>query len=490
MTETDCSLLCDFYALTMANALVENGRGDEYVYFDVFFRRIPDGGGYAVFAGLEDIIEFVKNIRFSQSDIEFLRSKGIFGEKFLSFLADFHFSGNILSVPEGAVVFPKEPLMIIHGRIAELLLLETYILQTVNHQSLIATKASRLNIAASGRLVFEMGARRSHGESASLKGARAAFIGGASGTTNTLANSMYGIPLFGSMSHAWVQLFDSEEEAFSAFCKVYKHSPTLLIDTYDTLNCGIHAAVKVIKDLKIKNPAVRIDSGDIAYLTKKVREILDNAGLFDCKIAVSNALDEHLIKDLISQGAKVDIFGVGENLITAKSQPVFGAVYKLTAKKNRDGDILPVIKLSENREKITTPHFKCVYRFYDKSTGKALADEITLHDEEINENTPRTIFDEEQVWKRKTLSNFNVKKLPVPIFTNGKCVYTSPKLQDIRLYRENEVGRLWEELKRFDNPHKYYVDLSERLWDVKNRLIKEKRGVQQIQNNYIFLQKT
>ncbi len=470
MTDTGYSLLCDFYSLTMTNALVESGQGEEYVYFDVFFRRVPDKGGYAVFAGLEDIIEFVKNIHFSSDDLNFLRSKGIFGEKFLSFLADFSFSGNILSVPEGSVVFPKEPIMIIHGKIQELLLLEAYILQTVNHQSLIATKTSRMVIACNGRLLAEMGARRAHGESASLKGARSAYIAGAAATSNTLAAKKYGIPLFGSMSHAWVQLFDCEEEAFSAFCKVYPHSPTLLIDTYDTLNSGIHAAVKVIKDLKVKNPAVRIDSGDIAYLTKNVRKILDNAGLFDCKIAVSNALDEHLIKELINQEAKIDIFGVGENLITAKSHAVFGAVYKLTARKNKNGDIVPVIKLSENREKITTPHFKCVYRFYDKSTGKALADEITLFDEEINENTPRTIFDEEQVWKKKTLSNFNVKKLLVPIFTNGKCVYTSPDLQDIRLYREKEVGRLWEEIKRFDNPHKYYVDLSERLWEVKRQL--------------------
>ena len=469
------TLLCDFYELTMANGYYELGKGDEIAYFDVFYRTVPDGGGFAIAAGLEQVIEYIKTLKFTDEDIEFLRSKNMFSEGFLNYLRTFKFTGDIYAVPEGTPIFPNEPMMVVCAPSIEAQFIETFILLCLNHQSLIATKANRLVRAADGRPVAEFGSRRAQGADGAILGARAAYIGGCSATACTISDRDYAIPATGTMAHSWVQMFDTEYDAFVSYCKMYPDSATLLVDTYDVLKSGVPNAIKafneILKPLGITECGIRLDSGDITYLSKKARKMLDEAGWPGCKIVVSNSLDENIIRDIISQGAKIDTFGVGERLITAKSNPVFGGVYKLVA-KNENGTIIPKIKISENPEKITNPHFKKVYRIYDNETGKASADLLTVYDEVIDATAPLEIFDPIQTWKKKEFTDYTLRELLVPIFKNGVCVYESPSIEKIRSYCLSEVDNLWEEVKRFENPHRYYVDLSQKLWDIKQSLLR------------------
>ena len=477
MTEQNYTLLCDFYELTMGGGYFKNGFADRITYFDVFFRRVPDNGGFAICAGLDQIINYINNLHFTKEDIDFLRSKGIFDEDFLTYLADLRFTGDIYAVPEGTPIFPGEPILTVRAPAVQAQLIETYVLLELNHQSLIATKANRIVRAAKGRPVLEFGSRRAHGASAAIVGARAAYIGGCAGTACTVTEEQFGVPAGGTMAHSWIQMFDTEYEAFCAYCRMYPHGAVLLVDTYNTLESGVPNAIRAFKEILvpqgISDFGIRLDSGDIAYLTKKARKMLDDAGLTTAKIVVSNALDEYLINDLLLQGACINTFGVGERLITAKSDPVFGAVYKLAALENPDGSIVPKIKLSENTSKITTPHFKKVYRYYDRATGKALADEMCLHDETVDTAAPHTIFDPAETWKTKTLENFDARELLVPIFKDGKQVYASPSAKEIRAYCFAQIDTLWDEVTRFENPHTYYVDLSQKLWDIKMNLIKK-----------------
>ena len=470
-------LLCDYYEYTMANGYVENGIEDRVVYFDIFFRNVPDKGGFAVAAGLEQLLDYIVNLRFTDSDIEFLRSKKTFGEKFLSRLRDFRFSGDVWAIPEGTPVFPGEPIVTIRAPIWEAQILETFALLTLNHQTLIATKASRIVRAAEGRTVLEFGSRRAQGTDAAILGARAAYIAGCGGTACTVSDKWYGIPASGTMAHSWVMMFDDEYEAFRRFCELYPDNATLLVDTYDTINSGIPNAIRAFKDVLVPKGidhfAIRLDSGDFAFLTKQARKMLDDAGLTQCRIVVSNALDEWLIKDLLDQHAEIDAFGVGDNLITSHSDPVFNGVFKLTAIE-RNGEIVPKIKISDNVEKITTPHFKKVYRIYDRS-GKAIADQICVYDETIDESKPLELFDPVAVWKRKTITDFTAKELMVKYIENGEIITELPTLEEIRRHCSEELDTLWDEVKRFANPHQYYVDLSQRLWDVRNNLLNQAR---------------
>jgi nicotinate phosphoribosyltransferase len=471
---TNYTLLCDFYELTMANGYFELGKADEISYFDVFFRKVPDGGGFAIAAGLEQVIEYVKDLKFTEEDIAFLRSKKLFSEEFLNYLRTFRFTGDIYAVPEGTPIFPGEPIMTICAPSVEAQFIETYVLLALNHQSLIATKANRIVRAAQGRPVMEFGARRAQGASGAIMGSRAAYIGGCAATACAISDKEFGIPATGTMAHSWVQMFDTEYEAFESYCKIYPNNATLLVDTYDVLKSGIPNAIKafdnVLKPLGIKKCGIRLDSGDITYLSKKARKMLDEAGYTECKIVVSNSLDEVLIRDLMLQGARIDLFGVGERLITAKSNPVFGGVYKLVAVEH-DGEIIPKIKISENPEKITNPHFKKVFRIFDNETGTAVADQLCVYDETIDESEPLEIFDPVQVWKTKTVTNFTAKELLVPIFKGGECVYECPTIHEIRDYCKAQIMTLWDEVKRFENPHRYYVDLSRKLWDIKHGLL-------------------
>lgn len=475
MKEWNQSMLCDFYELTMSNGYLKNGFYKKITYFDVFYRTVPDGGGFAIATGLEQIIEYIKQLHFSEEDIAYLRSKNMFDEEFLDYLKNFRFTGDIYAVPEGTPVFPHEPILTVKAPAIEAQLIETYLLLAINHQSLIATKANRIVRAAQGKPVLEFGSRRAQGADGALIGARAAYIGGCEGTACTLADEMYKVPAGGTMAHSWVQMFDSEYEAFETYCRMYPQNTTLLVDTYNTLKSGVPNAIRAFKEVLlpqgITDFAIRLDSGDISYLSKKARKMLDEAGLTQCKIVASNSLDEYLIRDLMMQGAEIDIFGVGERMITAKSAPVFGGVYKLTAVENDRGEIIPKIKVSENTGKITNPHFKKVYRYYDRESGKALADELCLYNETVDENMPHTVFDPNATWKTKTLTEFTARELLVPIFKNGECIYKSPKLKDIRKYCAEQVELLWDEVKRFENPHTYYVDLSEKLWNVKRELL-------------------
>jgi len=468
-------MLVDFYELTMANGFFENGRGNEIAYFDMFFRKVPDNAGYAVMAGVEQVIEYIENLSFSDEDIEYLRSKNMFSEKFLEYLKNFTFECDVWAVPEGTPIFPNEPLLTVRGPAIQAQFIETMILLTINHQSLIATKANRIVSAAQGRPVMEFGSRRAQGYDGAVYGARAAYIGGCAGTACTLSDRDFGVKALGTMAHSWVQLFPTELYAFRAYAKVYPDSCTLLVDTYSTLKSGIPNAITVFKELEAsghKGVGVRIDSGDIAYLSKKARKMLDEAGLDYVQIVASNSLDEYIIRDLIVQGAKIDSFGVGERLVTSKSEPVFGGVYKLAAVEE-NGEIIPKIKISENAIKITNPSFKDLWRLYDKSTGKAVADVITLADEVIDDTKPYTIFDPEQTYKRTRLTNFTAKKLRVQIFEKGRCVYKSPSIEEIKAYCSAQLELLWDEVKRFENPHEYYVDLSEPLWQLKHSMLSE-----------------
>jgi len=474
MEKQNLSLLCDFYELTMGMGYFKNQSHKKIAYFDVFFRTVPDDGGFAIAAGLEQLIEYIENLSFSESDIAYLRSKKLFDEEFLSFLSKFKFSGDIYAVPEGTPIFPNEPILTVRAPAIEAQLIETFALLTLNHQSLIATKANRIVRAAQGRPVLEFGSRRAQGPDGAVLGARAAYIGGCAGSACTIADKLYGIPAGGTMAHSWIQMFDNEYEAFKAYCEIYPDNATLLVDTYNTLKSGVPNAIKAFKEVLlprgIQNFAIRLDSGDIAYLSKKARKMLDEAGLKNCKIVASNSLDEYIIRDLLLQGAQVDIFGVGERLITSKSSPVFGGVYKLVAVEN-NGIIEPKIKISENISKITTPHFKKVYRLFDRESSQAIADQLCVYDEVIDDSKELTIFDPNAVWKKKTISNFRAKELLVPVFINGKRVYNSPSINEIQAYCKEQTDLLWDEVKRFENPHAYYVDLSQKLWNIKQKLL-------------------
>jgi len=474
------TMLCDFYELTMGNGYFENGYKDRICYFDVFFRQCPDGGGFAIAAGLEQIIEYIKDLHFSEDDIAYLRGRNLFSEGFLEYLKDFRFTGDIWAVPEGTPIFPKEPIMTIRAPAIQAQLIETFILLSINHQSLIATKANRVVRAAEGRTVLEFGSRRAQGADAAILGARAAYIGGCNGTACTISDQLYGVYAGGTMAHAWVQMYDTEYDAFKAYCQMYPNNATLLVDTYNTLKSGVPNAIKafneVLKPLGITKCGIRLDSGDIAYLSREARKMLDAAGWTECKISASNSLDEYIIQDLLRQGAQIDMFGVGERLITAKSEPVFGGVYKLAAVEEKDGTVTPKIKISENTGKITNPHFKKLYRFYGNDTGKAIADYLCVFDETADDSGEFKIFDPEATWKTKTVYNFTAKELMVPVFRNGELIYQSPNLHEIRDYCKQQVDTLWDEVKRFDNPHTYYVDLSEKLWNIKYNLLKSKNG--------------
>ncbi len=470
------TMLVDFYELTMANGYLENGLAEAVTCFDLFFRKVPDQGGYAIFAGLEQVIEFLQNLRFTEADLQYLREKKMFSEAFLAYLADFRFSCDVWAMPEGTPIFPNEPLMTVRGPAIQAQFIETMLLLTVNHQSLIATKASRIVRAAEGRPVMEFGSRRAHGSDGALYGARAAYIAGCAGTACTISDREFGVPALGTMAHSWVQLFPTELDAFRAYAKVYPDACTLLVDTYNVLKSGVPNAITVFQELKAaghKPQGIRIDSGDIAYLSKKARIMLDEAGLSEVKIVASNSLDEYIIRDLLVQGAKIDSFGVGERLVTSRSEPVFGGVYKLVAAGTKENPevLIPKIKLSENAAKITNPAFKTPWRLFDNETGMAIADVMTLADEVIDDTQPYVIFDPEFTYKRKKLENFTAKRLQVPVFEKGVCVYQSPSIAEIRSYCAVQLDTIWDEVKRFENPHAYYVDLSEPLWKLKRELL-------------------
>ena len=474
------TMLCDFYELTMGNGYFRNGYKDRITYFDVFFRRVPDEGGYVIAAGLEQLIDYIENLHFSEEDIAYLRGRNLFCEEFLDYLRDFRFTGDIFAIPEGTPVFPREPMVVVRAPSIEAQLIETFTLLTINHQSLIATKANRICRAAMGRTVLEFGSRRAQGADAAIVGARAAYIGGCAGTACTISDQLYGVPAGGTMAHAWVQMFDSEYEAFKTYCETYPTNATLLVDTYNTLKSGVPNAIRafneVLRPMGITKCGIRLDSGDMAYLSQEARRMLDEAGWPECQISVSNSLDERLIQNLFLQGAQIDMFGVGERLITAKSEPVFGGVYKLTAVENENGEIIPKIKCSENVEKITIPHFKKVYRLYNRDNGKAIADYMTVYDETVNENEPLMLFDPYATWKTKNVCNFEARELLVPVFLKGKRVYQSPSLKEIQSYCKQQVDTLWDEIKRFDNPQTYYVDLSQKLWDIQQELLRKNRN--------------
>jgi nicotinate phosphoribosyltransferase len=475
MNDRNLTLLTDFYELTMGNGYLENGLADTVCCFDLYFRKVPDNGGFAVMCGLEQAINYIKKLSFTDEDIAYLRDKKIFSEKFLDYLRNFKFSCDVWAIPEGTPVFPNEPLVIVKGPAIQAQLMETMLLLCINHQCLIATKAARIVKAADGRAVMEFGSRRAQGSDGAIYGARAAYIGGCAGTACTISDKEMGTPALGTMAHSWVQMFDSELDAFRAYAKCYPDACLLLVDTYNVLKSGIPNAIKVFNELRAEGhePAgIRIDSGDITYLSRKARKMLDDAGFPNAKICISNSLDEYIIEDILRQGACIDSFGVGERLITSRSEPVFGGVYKLTAVE-KDGKIIPKIKLSENVTKITTPDFKELWRFYDKTTGKAIADLITCYGEEVDDTKPYTIFDPEHPYKKKTVTDFTAKKLLVQIFDKGECVYESPSATEIRDFCREQIGTLWSEVTRFENPHEYYVDLSKKLWDKKNDLLNE-----------------
>ena len=478
LKEENLTLLCDFYEFAMANGYFEAGMGEKIVYFDMFYRTVPDNASYSITAGLEQVIDYIENLHFSDEDIDFLRTKKIFHEDFLEYLRNFKFECDVWALREGTVVFPQEPIIIVKGPIMQAQMLETMILLTINHQSMVATKANRIVTAAKGRPVVEFGSRRAQGYTGANLGARASYIGGCAGTANTLAEKLYGVPALGTMAHSWVQLFGSEYEAFKTYAQVYPNNCLLLVDTYDTLKEGIPNAIRVWNEelvpKGIRPKGIRIDSGDIAYLSKKARVMLDEAGFSDAIIMASNSLDEWTIESILTQGAKLDSFGVGERLITSKSSPVFGGVYKLVAYEE-NGEIVPTIKISENVAKITTPGFKSLYRIYDKDTMKAEADVVTLHQEKLEELDELEIFHPIYTWKRKKFTNFVAKNLMVKVFDKGKLVYDIPTLDEIREHAQDELKSLWDEVKRLENPHEYIVDLSQDLWDIKDDLLKEHR---------------
>ncbi len=474
------TLIMDFYELTMSYNYFKLNKGDQIVYFDMFFRKVPDQGGFVINAGLQQLIEAVEDMHFTEGDIEYLRGLNKFDEDFFDYLRNFKFTGTIYAIPEGTPVFPYEPIITVKAKLIEAQLIETFLLITINHQSLIATKAHRVCQEAKGRAVMEFGARRSQGYDGAYYGARAAYIGGVAGTATVAAGMDFDIPVLGTMAHSFVQSFDSEYEAFKAYASIYPDQCVLLVDTYDTLKSGVPNAIRIAQDVLMpmgKSLAgIRLDSGDIAYLTKKARMMLDVAGLHDCKITVSNSLDEYLIRSVLEQDAQIDSFGVGENLIVSKSSPVFGGVYKLAAVE-KDGKIIPKIKISENTEKITNPGYKKVYRLIEKETNKAIADLITFHDEVLNENEDLTIYHQSAAWKNKTLYAGTYKIMPLQelVFDEGKCVYPTYTLEQIRQYSQKQKALLWDEVFRLEYPHIYYVDLTKKLLDYKLEMLKEGR---------------
>jgi len=471
--KTNLTMLCDFYQLTMSNGYFRADLADRICYFDMFYRSVPDKGGFAIAAGIDQVIEYIQDLKFDEEDIEYLRSKGCFAEEFLDYLRRFKFTGDIWAVPEGTPVFPNEPILTVRAPAIQAQFIETFLLLTLNHQCLIATKSNRIVRAAEGRPVAEFGSRRAQGADGALLGARASYIAGCAATACTMADQRFGSPATGTMAHSWVQMFPDEYTAFKTYCQLYPNNATLLVDTYNVLKSGVPNAIRVFKEEGIARCGIRLDSGDLTYLSQKARQMLDEAGLTDCKIIASNALDEYIIRDLVRQGARIDSFGVGERLITSRSEPVFGGVYKLAAIEDGQGNIIPKIKISENAAKITTPHFKKVYRIYSKDTGKAEADLICLHDEQIADNQPLELFDPEATWKRKTYTEFEAKELLVPVFRKGELVYQVPDLQASRAHCQRQVDALWDEVKRFENPHNYYVDLSPKLWKIKNDLLNQ-----------------
>ncbi len=475
MNNRNLTMLTDFYEITMSNGFLENGKADEIVYFDMFFRRVPDNAGFAIMAGLEQLIEYIRSLSFTESDIEYLRSKKMFSEKFLAYLENFRFECDIWAIPEGTPIFPNEPIVKVKGPAIQAQFIETMVLLTINHQSLIATKANRIVTAADGRPVMEFGSRRAQGYDGAVYGARAAYIGGCSGTACTISERDFGVKALGTMAHSWVQLYDTELEAFRAYAKAYPDSCTFLVDTYNVLKSGVPNAITVFKELEKsghRGVGIRIDSGDIAYLSKKARKMLNDAGLDYINIVASNSLDEYIIRDLLIQGAEIDSFGVGERLITSKSEPVFGGVYKLVAVE-RNGKVIPKIKISENVIKITNPGSKELWRLFDNQTGKAIADVITVEGEIIDDSKPYVIFNPEQTYKKKKVTDYTAKKMLVKIAENGKIVYNLPDIEGIREYTKQQLSTIWDEVKRFENPHEYYVDLSKQLWDLKQQLLNE-----------------
>lgn len=475
-SERNLTMLVDFYELTMANGYLNSGVSDTIAYFDMFFRKIPDNGGYCIMAGVQQMIEYLSNLKFTKKDLDYLRSKNLFSEDFLVYLANFKFTCDVWAIPEGTVVFPGEPLVTVRGPIMEAQFVETMLLLTINHQTLIATKASRICEAAGNRAVMEFGSRRAQGYDGALYGARAAVIGGCTSTACTLADELFGTPSTGTMAHSWIQLFDNEYDSFVAWAKAYPDDTVLLVDTYNVLKSGIPNAIKafdeILKPIGKRPKAIRIDSGDITYLSIEARKMLDEAGYEDVKITISNSLDEFIIKAVLENGAQIDSFGVGERLITARSEPVFGGVYKLVAIE-KDGKIIPRIKISENVEKITNPGFKSLYRLYDNKTNKAIADLIALRDESFDSSKPIELFDPNYTWKKKKVQNYTIKDLSIQIFNKGVCTYESPSVMEIKDNCTKEKNSLWSETRRLQNPHKYYVDLSKNLWNIKESLLYE-----------------
>ena len=474
MDKRNLTMLTDYYEITMGNAYLENGVGDEIVVFDLFYRKNPDGGGFAIAAGLQSVIDYLCDLKFTDEDIEYLRGKKCFSDKFLEYLRTFEFACDVWAVPEGTPVFPGEPILTVRGPAIQAQFIETMLLVLINHQSLIATKANRIVRAAQGRPVMEFGSRRAHGADAAILGARAAYIAGCAGTACTIADEEYGTPALGTMAHSWVQLFDSEYEAFRNYARLYPDNCTLLVDTFDVLKSGVPNAIKIFDEFKPSKKGIRIDSGDVTYLTKRARKMLDDAGHSDCKIVISNSLDEYLIRDMLLQGAFIDSFGVGERLITSSSSPVFGGVYKLVAVYDKDGKEIPKIKISENVEKVTNPGRKCIFRLFDKN-DQCFADVIALADEPDPTSGNYPVVNPYAPQLRKTLnSEFRIQRLREQIFDHGKLIYKSPSLEEIRAYCLDYINNhMWEEVKRFENPHRYYVDYSEQLFALRMKLINE-----------------
>ncbi len=476
---TNMTMLTDFYELTMMNGYLKNGLQDKIACFDLFFRSVPESGGFAICAGLQQMIDYLQNLSFADEDIEYLRNLHAFDDAFLDYLKNFEFKCDVWAIPEGTPIFPGEPIVKVIGPIMQAQMIETMLLVTINHQSLIATKTSRIVRAADGRPIMEFGARRAQGYDASVLGARASYIAGAAGTSCTIAAQQFDIPALGTMAHSWVQTYESEYEAFKAYAECYPDNCQLLVDTYNTLKSGIPTAIKVAKEVlepmgkRLK--AIRIDSGDLTYLSIKAREMLDQAGLTDCKITVSNSIDEYLLRDLLLQGAQIDSLGVGERLITSRAEPVFSGVYKLSMVVDGNGEQIPRMKISDNPEKITNPGSKELWRFFDRETGYALADLITLEGEEVADTTEYEIFDPQHTWKRKVLTNYRVEKLLQPIFVQGKLVYQNKSLEEIRGYCAEQLNTLWDSIKRFENPQTYYVDLSQKLWDLRQDFLSAHR---------------
>lgn len=477
MSKRNLTLLTDLYELTMMQGYYEKGQ-NENVIFDVFFRQNPCNNGYSVCAGLDQVIDYIKNLHFTYDDVDYLRGLGIFKEDFLHYLSGFHFSGDIYAIPEGTVVFPKEPLLKVVAPIMEAQLVETAILNIINHQSLIATKTSRIVFAANGDGIMEFGLRRAQGPDAGLYGARAAMIGGCVGTSNVLAGQMFDVPVMGTHAHSWIMSFPDEYTAFKTYAEMYPDNCTLLVDTYDTLKSGVPNAIRVFQEFKdagkpLIKYGIRLDSGDLAYLSKEARKMLDEAGFPEATICASNDLDEFLLHDLKMQGAAIDSWGVGTNLITSKDCPSFGGVYKLAAIQNEKGEFVPKIKISENTEKITNPGNKTIYRIYEKASGKIKADLICFADEVIDAKQDLLLFDPMDTWKKTKLAGgtYTVREILLPIFKNGECLYKSPTLKEIAAYCREEKDTLWDETKRLFYPHRVYVDLSQKLYAVKQSLL-------------------